>query len=255
MGRLGRRLVREACETRCAVVECREHHARGKAGGLGGKHALGAHESRKAGKDHLRDPKPRGDGAGMLSARAAEGDERVVSRIDAVAHAERLDGKRHARVGDVEECLQQRVARRRPRAGELASEFLEGAFGRRSVQAHRADPDRHAAREQIDIGDGQRPAAAVARRAWIGARAFGSDSKRTVAHAADGASTCRDAVDRHARRCDRHAIDARFAAQRHLVARGARHIGACAAHVETHGAADPVAPRHGADGARATRRT
>ena len=232
-------------------LERRKHGRGGEARGRRVEHARRAEEARVAGKHDVVEAEARRHGARVLAARAAEGDERVAARVDRVADAERLDRERHARVGDLEERLQRGLG------GDAAfgRDHRECGFGGRAVDGDRALARHESAREEVDVGDGERAAAAVARGAGVGAGAFGPDLEDLVAHAADRAAARRDAVDRDARRRDGHAVQARFAAKRGLAMRDARDIGARAAHVEADGAVDPVARCNGAHRARAARRT
>ena len=83
-----------------------------------------------------------------------------------------------------------------------------------SVEAHRSCTGRHAAREEVDIGDGQRASAAVARGARIRASTCRSNFENAVADSANRTASSGDAVDRNARRSDGHAGETRLRALR-----------------------------------------
>ena len=133
----------------------------------------------------------------------------------------------------------------------LIDRTVERAFGCGSIEAHRLESGRKVAREQIDIGDGERTTATVASGARVGTRALRTDFKRTVAHAANRTTARGHAVDGHTRRCDGGAGDARFAAQRNGSIASARDIGTRAAHVKSNRASNGVATRDTGHRARA----
>ncbi len=90
----------------------------------------------------------------------------------------------------------------------------------------------------VGVGDRQRPAAAVAGRAGIGARAVRPDAEARAVEMQQRAAARRDRVDRHHRRPDAHAGDLGLerTLERAVVQ---RHVGAGAAHVEADDAVEP----------------
>ena len=142
-----------------------------------------------------------------------------------------------------------RVLPRAGRRGHVVGQTGEPGLDRRSVQAlvaagtenRREVRGLHLANADIGVGDGQRPAAAVAGRAGVGARAVGADADARAVEVQDAAAPGRDGVDRHHRRAHPH--------PGHLGLEGAfkdaivqRDIGAGAAHVEADDAAQPGHP-------------
>ena len=96
------------------------------------------------------------------------------------------------------------------------------------------------AEHDVAVGDGERPAAAIAGRAGIGAGRFRPDAKARAVEAADRAAARRHRVDLHHRRAHAHAGDHRLEGP--LVLAGVvRDVGRGAAHVE---ADDLVEARH-----------
>ena len=89
-------------ETRADSAQRQKHGRRFETRRLGVEHSLRAHKAGEAWEDDAIKAEAGGDRARMLSARAAERNQRMAARIDAVADAERFDRKCHARVGDVE---------------------------------------------------------------------------------------------------------------------------------------------------------
>ena len=146
----------------------------------------------------------------MLSACATERDERVSLRIDAISHAERLNRKCHPRVRDIKE----RIDGRSWIESALLRECSEGTLCAMAIEAHRSCTGRHAAREEIDIGDGQRTSATVARGPRIRASTCRSDFENAIADSANGTASSGDAVDRNAWRSDRHAVETRLCSLR-----------------------------------------
>ncbi len=89
---------------------------------------------------------------------------------------------------------------------------------------------------EVQVGDGQRTAAAVAGRAGVGAGAVGADDQLHAVEAADRAAAGRDGFDRQHRRDDAHA--GLLGLELQLVAAvEARDVGAGAPHVEADGLA------------------
>ncbi len=191
-----------------------------------------------------------GDQAGMLPAGAAEAAQRVFGDVVAALDRDLLDGVRHVLDGDLEEALGDRD-RRAAVAGGAGDNIAElGEFAGDDVDidrriALRAEHAREEARLQlaehdVAVGDGERPAAAVAGRTRIGARRFRPDAVARAVERADRAAAGGHGVDVHHRRAHAHARHHRLEAA--LVFAGVmRHVGRGAAHVE---ADDLVEPAH-----------
>ena len=85
--------------------------------------------------------------------------------------------------------------------------------------------------QHVGVGDGERPAAAVAFRAGIGAGGIRADAEARAVEMQDRAAAGRDRVDEHHRRAHAHARD--LGLEGALVfAVVVRHVGRGAAHVE-----------------------
>src|SRR3990167_460626 len=87
------------------------------------------------------------------------------------------------------------------------------------------------AQKEIDVGYGQRPAATVAQRSRIGTRAVRSDTQLDAIEPANGTAARGHRLDRQHRSDDAHAGFLRLILQLESTIE-ARHVGACAAHVE-----------------------
>jgi hypothetical protein len=173
----------------------------------------------------------------VLAAGAAEGDQGVIGRGVAAAHRDGADGVGHALVGDGEEAGEELLGGRRggaprgggsvhPRAHRLERR-RRGLRHHRDAEALRVEP----AEEEVDIGERQRPAAAVAGGARAGAGALRPDGERQAVEAADRAAAGRHRLDRQRRR-DQVRVAHPVLEQVLEVAVPARHVGRGAAHVE-----------------------
>ena len=113
-------------------------------------------------------------------------------------------------------------------------------------EKRRLDP----AQQHVRVGGGQRPAAAVACRARVGARAVGPDAQARAVEVQHRATAGRHGVDAHHRRAHAHA--GHLGLERPLeLARVVAHVGGGAAHVEADDARVPCRYRraHHADDA------
>ena len=113
-----------------------------------------------------------------------------------------------------------------------AHDVARRAAGRRSART-RCGKKRglQLAEHDVGVGDGERPAAAVAGRAGIRAGALRADAEARAVEGADRAAARRDGVDRHHRRAHAHAGD--LGLEGALVLAGVvRDVGRGAAHVE-----------------------
>ena len=212
---------------------------------------------------HLGHAERVGHEAGVLAAGAAEAVQRIAGDVIAALHRDFLDGVRHVLDGDLDEAVGDLFRRF---AADLLRQFGERGFHRAGVERLvlvRAEDLREEIGDQladqhIGVGDGERPAAAVAFRAGIGAGGIRADAKARPIEVQHRAAAGRDRVNEHHRRAHAHA--------RHLGLEGAlvfavvvRHVGRGAAHVEADqmgearlasglGHADHAAGRAGQDG-------
>ncbi len=187
-----------------------------------------------------------GDGAGVLSSGAAEGGEGVAGDVVAALYGDLLDRVRHVQHGDLQEPgghLGGRVSA--PRGGrhllgqgvealtdETRVEWLVAPGPEDGGEVLGAD----AAEHHVGVGDGERPAPAVAGGARVGPGRVGADPVAPSVEVQDGPSAGRDGVDTHHGRAHPHPchLGAEFAFE---LARVVGDVGGGAAHVE---ADDPV---------------
>ena len=124
----------------------------------------------------------------MLAAGAAEAAQRVLGDVVAALHRDVLDRIRHVRDGDLEESVRDFLRRaRRARSSRATSAASAANFARTTAASSGWSPagpntrGKSAGIELADhhvaVGDGQRPAAPVRRRAGIRAGRFGPDAK------------------------------------------------------------------------------
>ena len=144
--------------------------------------------------------------------------KRVVGDVDAALDRDLLDRVGHVVVGDGEAAMRQllggaldagRLAR--PRAPAPANAAADHLGIQRLVAARaeqvREEVGQQLADHQVGVGHGERPAAAVAGGAGIGAGAFGADPEALAVEADDRAAAGRHRVDLHHRRADPDARD------------------------------------------------
>ena len=172
---------------------------------VGERDAPGGEDARERMDQHLGHPQRVGDQAGVLPARTPEAHQRVGRRIVAARDRHRLDRVRHARHRDRDQPLRrgERVGAGARRGPHLIQERIEpGSRGfavERPVPAgaeHRGEvPGHDPAEQQVAVGHRQRPTAAVAGRARIGARGRGADDEAAAVEAADRSAARRDRVD------------------------------------------------------------
>ncbi len=201
-----------------------------------------------------------GHQAGMLAAGAAEAAQRVLRDVVAALDRDLLDGVRHVLDGDPEEALghfDRRAAvaaGRGDRVGERGELALDHRLIERRVAVGTEDAREEArlqlAEHDVAIGDGERPAAAVAGGARIGAGRFRADAIARAVEAADRAAARRHGVDMHHRRAHAHAGHHRLEAAL-VFARVMRDVGRGAAHVEADDLVESphLGGAHGADDA------
>lgn len=169
-------------------------------GGVGQTDAEGGQHPGHRRDEDGADAQCLGHGAGDLAARAAEGGQGVAGDV-----VTSLDGDALDRVGDVAHRDPQE-ALGRLLGGQVADpfgEFDESAPRQPGVErlvALRAEDLREvlgldAAEQQVGVGDGQRPAAAVAGRSGVGAGRVRTDAQAFAVEAQHRAATRRDGVD------------------------------------------------------------
>ena len=232
-----------------ARVEDRFDGLLAKAAHVGETHAVGRQHTGERMDEHTRHAERVGDRAGVLPARAAEAAQRVFGDVIAARHGDVLDRVRHVLDGDLEEAVRDLflrpldAGRRRDLAGECC-EFLADDVGieRRvavSPEHFREQGGIELADHDVAVGDRERTAAPVRRRAGIRTCGLGADAKACAVERADRSTTCSHRVDAHHRRAQPDA--GHFGRERPLVVAGpVRDVGRRAAHVE---ADDPVEAR------------
>ena len=166
----------------------------------------------------------------MLPTSSAEGNQRVVAGIVAFANGNFSNRIGHPFVGDVEEAREQFLFRRR--VGNRLADLVECGLGVVDVDRDAELGGIEPAKQQVDIGDCQRAACAVAGRAGIRARALRPDEQLVAVEAADRAATGGDGFDGKHRREHARAthVMLEFVIE---VAVEPADVGASAAHVET----------------------
>ena len=162
------------------------------------------------------------------------------AEIAAAPGRDSLHRARHALGRDIQESLQQRLGRPASPRGCFrgAANALEGALGRIAVDRDRESLRAQAPQEQVDIGQRERPARAIARGPGVGARALRTDGERAIAERAHGTAARRDRLDPDRGREQHRAADGVL--EDHLaacIASPSCRIGAIAAHVERDGGA------------------
>ncbi len=226
---------------------------------VGEPHAVGGKDARERMDEHARHAERVGNQAGVLSGRAAEAAQRVLGHVVAALHRDLLDRFGHVADRDLHEALRDLlgsagVARgAADLVGKSREFFARDCIVERLValgpehrgKEFRLDFPEH----EVAVGDRERAAAAVARRARIGARRVRADAVARAVEMQDRAAACGDGVNAHHGRAHAHA--------RHLgleraleIAQAAagevRHVGRGAAHVE----ADDLVEASGERGAR-----
>ena len=166
----------------------------------------------------------------MLGPGAAEGDQRVAGRIVPPAQRDRADRLGHALVGDFEEAGEDRlgagIERSHPRA-----QIVESLPRRRRVQGDLEAVRVETAEDQVDVGQRQRAARAVAGGAGPGAGALRPHLELNAVEAADRAAAGGHALDGEGGR-DEVGVPHLVLEEVFEVAIPAGDVGAGAAHVE-----------------------
>ncbi len=180
-----------------STLRCASRRRRRDDEAEGRQHAGGAR------REHAVDPQLLGDRGGVQRAGAAEGDERVVARVDPALDRHDPQRPRHLGVGDAHDPL---------RAGERLDPQLARQPGDRGAGGVEVERDRRrqrrvgrqVAEQQVGVGDGrQLAAAAVAGGARHGA------GRRAARRAARRRRRARRSSRRRRRRCGRRASAAR----------------------------------------------
>ena len=220
-----------------------QHLALGEALNDGVPEAEGGEQAGVRRHQHGGDAEQGGDGAGVLAAGTAEGDQRVVRRIVAAAHGDAADRLRHALVGDGAEAGEERLAAGLGRATvrERRHDSGERGLGGIGVDRNTEAVGVEEAEEEIDVGEGERTAAAVAGRPGLCSGALRPDAQPAACEAADRAAAGRHRLDGERRR---HQVGVADAVLEDVleVAGVARHVGRRAAHVEAEQAIEPRPP-------------
>ena len=206
-----------------------------------------------------------GDQAGVLAGGAAEAVQRVFGDVVAALHRNLLDRVGHVLDGDREEPRGHllRVLALAGGRGDLCGQGgeppldhlrVERLVGVRSEHP-REEPRLDAAEHDVAVGHRQRPAAAVAGRARIGAGGLGTDPEPGAVEMEDRAAAGGDGVDAHHRRPHPHPGDLGLEGA-FVLAVVVRDVGGGAAHVEADDPAEPGdlgGPHHADDAAGRTR--
>ena len=214
---------------------------------VGEAHAVGRQDRGVGVDEDAGDPQQVRHLAGMLRAGAAEAAQRIaLGDVDPALDRDLLDGIGHVVVGDGEAAMRQLLRRALDagRFGHLVRQGGEGGADHLGVQRAvgrwpedvRKEVGQQLADHQVGVGDRERPAAAVAGGAGIGACTLRSDAEALAVEADDRPAARGHGVDLHHRRADAHARD--LGVEGALEGAGiVGDVGRGAAHVE---ADDPV---------------
>ena len=204
---------------------------------VGEPHAVGREQRRERMDQHLGHAERVGDEARMLSARAAEAVERIAGHVVAALHRDLLDRVRHVLDRDLDEAVGDLLGGLA--AADLDRERREGLVHRVGVERLvllgpenlREEIRDQLADHHVGVGDGERPAAAIAFRSRIGAGRIRPDAEARAVEMQDRAAAGRDSVDQHHRSAHPHARDLGLECAL-VFAVEMRHVGRGAAHVE-----------------------
>ena len=235
-GRFARKIVRHVLQRIDQMrFESMQHRALAERSQRGELHAVGRKHAREGMDEDARHAERVGDEARMLPTRTAETVEHVAAAVITLRDRNALDGVRHVLDRDADETVRDRfrcVAQfvRECRETVAHSLFVERFVGAGSEKM-REEFAAQLAHHHIRIGDGQRPAAAVAGWPRIGAGGIRAYSKARAVKMQDRAAAGCHCVDRHHRHAQAHACHFRFvdALERAVETRD---IGGRAAHVE-----------------------
>ncbi len=207
---------------------------------IGESHAVGGEHAGERVNENARHAERIGHQARMLPAGAAEATQRVLGHVVASLDRDLLDRIGHALDGDGQKAFGDlpRTASIAGLGGDLVAErgefFLDRLAVERSIargpEQGRKELWLQLAEHEIAIGDGKRPAGAIAGRARPCAGGFRPDAIARAVERADGAAARRHGVDVHHRRAHAYARDQRleaaleFAGVMRHVGRGATHV-------------------------------
>ena len=187
---------------------------------------------------------------GQQGARAAEGHERVVARVEPALDADLSDRVRLVPRGDFENSLGGPQRIETDRVSDPREPALGGVAIERDLTAE--EPRRNAAEGQVRVGRRRLvPAPAIAHRAGIGARAARPDLERAVPRdPRDAAAAAPDGDDVDHRHLDRESAHGALGGELGRAAFDQAHVGTGTADVRREHALDA---RGGRDGARPER--
>jgi hypothetical protein len=173
--------------------------------------------------------------AGVLACRTPERVKEILRHVVAALDGDLLDRVRHVLHGDGQEALGHLLGRFALGLGNHAELFAHDRVVERLVLAGAEDTREECgaqlAQHDVRVGDGQRPAAAVAGGAGVRARAVGTGAETARIGVEDRSAARRDRMDAHHRRADAHARH--LGVERALVvARVMRDVRRGAAHIE-----------------------
>ena len=189
-------------------------HRAGALGADGGEaHAIGGEEAGEGVQQHRGHAQRVGDEAGVLAAGATEAVQGIACHVIAALDGDLLDGVGHVLHGDGDEAVRHFLGR--AAAADLGGqrrELLPHHLGIEGLVLGRAEDLREVVRDQlaqhhVGIGDGQRPAAAIAGGSGIGPGGIRADAEARAVVMQDGAAARRHRVDAHHGRADAHAGD------------------------------------------------
>ena len=221
---------------------------------IGQPHAIGREHAGERMQEDGGHAQRIGHPAGMLPARPAEAAERILRHVMAALDGDLLDGIGHVLHRDREEPLGDLLGR--AALAELAGQRREFFAHRRGIdglvglgpedmgEEIRLDAPQH----DIAIGDGERPAAAIAGRPRIGAGGIRPDAKARPVVMQDRAAARRHRMDPHHGRAHAHARDLGLEGALEIAV-VMRDVGGGAAHVEADDLGEPRLARrlHRAD--------
>jgi len=169
----------------------------------------GAEEAGVGGQKDLLHAQQLGQPAGVLSAGATKGNQRESSRIDALADRDVANGLGHALVGDPQQPLEDLLVAAHAAVGiiELSPELVELSLRRVKIDGNREPLGDQSAEQQIDIGQRQRSARAIARRARHRTGALWTDRQSPLLHATDRAAAGGHRLDGKRRHGQLHRAD------------------------------------------------
>jgi hypothetical protein len=127
----------------------------------------------------------------VLATRTAKCNQRKTGRVDSLADRDMTDGLGHALVGDPQQALEDLLVAAGAAIGviQLSPEFNELGLRRVEIDGNRKPLGDQPAEQQIDIGQRQRSAGAIARRSRHRAGALRADRQSPLLHPADRAAT------------------------------------------------------------------